>query len=385
MHLLAADRVRFGRRRDLRLLVALVPVVLAFMFIAEFNSITTPPQANFVIDPPDPVQEAELKDQMLADWHDELARELPAFAFPASLVKVAGNSPPLILLAIYLATALVAGEFEWGTVRTIHLTSRRGRTLAVRVGVVIGLMAVVAATGLLFAAILPFLLSFEGKSIQSYATPVPDLATAIAGRLTVVLPFIAVPVLMAIVARSIGVRIPAYGARRHGRPRRDGCAVLVDEPGPVGARGDDVRIDRPVVRRLADPRSARSSGGVGHRAPCLGRRADPPRDLQVPSPRPQRVGGPAWWPASWGLVAADPVGFQVTVFFLGCVIVAGCFGAATVSRRILVVQAVPGRTRAGRRPRCQLGWLTLPKACSQARLTNLAEDRVLPITEGAAR
>ena len=43
----------------------------------------------------------------------------------------------------------------------------------------------------------------------------------------------------------------------------------------------------------------------------------------------------------WGLLAADPVGFQVTVFFLGCVIVAGLYGAATVSRRILVVQAVP--------------------------------------------
>ena len=43
----------------------------------------------------------------------------------------------------------------------------------------------------------------------------------------------------------------------------------------------------------------------------------------------------------WGLLAADPVGFQVTVFFLACVIVAGLYGAATVSRRILVVQAVP--------------------------------------------
>ena len=43
----------------------------------------------------------------------------------------------------------------------------------------------------------------------------------------------------------------------------------------------------------------------------------------------------------WGLLAADPVGFQVKVFFLGCVIVAGVYGAATVSRRILVVQAVP--------------------------------------------
>ena len=43
----------------------------------------------------------------------------------------------------------------------------------------------------------------------------------------------------------------------------------------------------------------------------------------------------------WGLVAADPVGFQARIFFLGCVIVAGLFGAATVNRRILVVQAVP--------------------------------------------
>ena len=43
----------------------------------------------------------------------------------------------------------------------------------------------------------------------------------------------------------------------------------------------------------------------------------------------------------WGLLASDPTGFQVKLFFLGCVIVAGVFGAATVSRRILVVQALP--------------------------------------------
>ena len=43
----------------------------------------------------------------------------------------------------------------------------------------------------------------------------------------------------------------------------------------------------------------------------------------------------------WGLLAADPIGFQVKVFFLACVVVAGLYGAATVSRRILVVQALP--------------------------------------------
>jgi len=44
---------------------------------------------------------------------------------------------------------------------------------------------------------------------------------------------------------------------------------------------------------------------------------------------------------AWGLIAPDPIGFQVTVFFLACVVVAGLYGAATVSRRILVVQALP--------------------------------------------
>jgi putative membrane protein len=43
----------------------------------------------------------------------------------------------------------------------------------------------------------------------------------------------------------------------------------------------------------------------------------------------------------WGLVASEPVGYQVTVFFLACVIIAGVYGAATVSRRILIVQALP--------------------------------------------
>jgi putative membrane protein len=43
----------------------------------------------------------------------------------------------------------------------------------------------------------------------------------------------------------------------------------------------------------------------------------------------------------WGLIAADPVGLQAKVFFLVCVIVAGLYGAFSVNRRILFVQAVP--------------------------------------------
>ena len=45
---------------------------------------------------------------------------------------------------------------------------------------------------------------------------------------------------------------------------------------------------------------------------------------------------------AWGLFHPNPVfAFQIKVFFLLCVIVAGVYGAATVSRRILYVQAAP--------------------------------------------
>ncbi len=50
---------------------------------------------------------------------------------------------------------------------------------------------------------------------------------------------------------------------------------------------------------------------------------------------------------AWGLLAADPVGFQVKVFFLACVIVAGVYGALTVQRGILFVQALPAALALG--------------------------------------
>jgi len=42
----------------------------------------------------------------------------------------------------------------------------------------------------------------------------------------------------------------------------------------------------------------------------------------------------------WGLWLGES-GRAVTLFFLACVVIAGLFGAATVNRRILVVQALP--------------------------------------------
>jgi putative membrane protein len=43
----------------------------------------------------------------------------------------------------------------------------------------------------------------------------------------------------------------------------------------------------------------------------------------------------------WGL-ARGADGRSVEVFFLACIVVAGLYGAATASRKILFVQAIPG-------------------------------------------
>jgi len=45
----------------------------------------------------------------------------------------------------------------------------------------------------------------------------------------------------------------------------------------------------------------------------------------------------------WSLCAIDPVmAFQLKIFFLSCVIVAGFYGAVTASKNIFFLQALPG-------------------------------------------
>jgi len=49
----------------------------------------------------------------------------------------------------------------------------------------------------------------------------------------------------------------------------------------------------------------------------------------------------------WGLAAGGELGGAVRLFFLGCVVVAGVFGAATANRKILYVQALPAAVAFG--------------------------------------
>jgi hypothetical protein len=77
--------------------------------------------------------------------------------------------------------------------------------MATRIALVAGLVALATAIALVLASVIPFLLSFEGRSLQSYATPVPDLAAQVGIRLVTVLPFVTIPALMSVLARSTGL------------------------------------------------------------------------------------------------------------------------------------------------------------------------------------
>ena len=43
----------------------------------------------------------------------------------------------------------------------------------------------------------------------------------------------------------------------------------------------------------------------------------------------------------WSLVASDVIAYPVRAFFLGCIVVAGAYGAITVSKKILFAQGIP--------------------------------------------
>ena len=205
-YLLAADLVRFGRRRDVWLVLILVPVMIGLLYLNDFNRTVQGIHEVLNVDlgpNPDP----NLLAQVQAQLSQQIADQMPAFAFPASLIRVATAPIGVILVGLYLAIALTAGEFEWGTVRTIHLTASRSAVLAVRIGLIAGMVLLTLAIGLVIATIAPFLMSIDGTPLQHFAAPVPDLGPALALRVLCILPFVSVPILVSIVTRSTGLAL----------------------------------------------------------------------------------------------------------------------------------------------------------------------------------
>ncbi|HEY7828331.1 MAG TPA: hypothetical protein VIB99_08860 [Candidatus Limnocylindrales bacterium] len=205
-HLLAADLVRFGRRRDIWLVLILVPLMIALLYLNDFNRTVQSIHEILNIDlgpNPDPNALAQVQAQL----QQQTAEQMPAFAYPASLVKIATNPLGVILIGLYLAIALTASEFEWGTIRSIHLIAGRSAVLAVRIGLIFGLVLLTLAVSLIFGTIAPFFMSIDGTPLQHFAAPVADLGPALALRVLCILPFISMPILISVVARSTGLAL----------------------------------------------------------------------------------------------------------------------------------------------------------------------------------
>jgi len=45
--------------------------------------------------------------------------------------------------------------------------------------------------------------------------------------------------------------------------------------------------------------------------------------------------------AAWAIVAGPPLQRPLAIFFASCVVIAGIYGGLTVSRRVMVIQALP--------------------------------------------
>ena len=92
MHLLAADWVRFGRRRDLRFVVLLVPVILARDVrdgVQRPDDAAPGRTSSSIRRIPSP--KPTCVPRCSPNGETDSSVELPAFAFPASLVKVVGE------------------------------------------------------------------------------------------------------------------------------------------------------------------------------------------------------------------------------------------------------------------------------------------------------
>ncbi|MBD0414149.1 DUF1304 domain-containing protein [Oryzicola mucosus] len=76
----------------------------------------------------------------------------------------------------------------------------------------------------------------------------------------------------------------------------------------------------------------------GHKA--FGLKPDFARDTKVLAANQGLYNGFLAAGLIWGLYLGD-VGFQIKIFFLLCVAIAGLYGAVTVGRKILFIQTVP--------------------------------------------
>ena len=197
--MIAAELLRFRKRRSLQVIVFAIPLLVAFFFAAGFLSLKDIPAFDAAayrqelldqgccigMEPND--QEQFLNDmvgnqQQQYDQQDTFIRNSRAvFAFPQSIVTALGNGPILLLALILLTATTLGDEFAWGTIRTALLASSRRRAfLGVRLGGLALTSLTVIVLMILVGTVMPFLLGVAGSRLPE---PMPAVDVAALGVL----------------------------------------------------------------------------------------------------------------------------------------------------------------------------------------------------------
>jgi ABC-type transport system involved in multi-copper enzyme maturation permease subunit len=221
--LVRADLLRFRKHGGIRLIVLAVPLLTAFLFLlgALSASPELPPfdaaayrqelidqgvvfglpseQADEILDG---LVAAEVENQAQLHAQNTLQRSL--YAFPQSLLTVLGNSY-LVLFATILLTATTLGdEFAWATIRVALLASSdRRRFLAVRLGVISVIVAVIVAALLVLGTLLPVVAGALGARLPALpGLNTGALAVLVAGLLVAALAVIGFAAFATVLIRS---------------------------------------------------------------------------------------------------------------------------------------------------------------------------------------
>jgi ABC-type transport system involved in multi-copper enzyme maturation permease subunit len=228
--LVAADLVRFRKRRAIQLIVVAVPLLTAFLFLLSALSAgpELPPfdpaayrqelidqgvglglpqaQADEILDS---MVAGEVENQAFQHAQDTIRHSI--YAFPQSLLTVLGNAY-LVLFATILLTATTLGdEFGWATIRIALLASSdRRRFLAVRLAVLAVVAAIMFAALLVLGVLLPVVAGALGASLPATANlDGGALAVLVAGLLVVAIAVISFAALATTLVRSGGLTLVA--------------------------------------------------------------------------------------------------------------------------------------------------------------------------------
>jgi ABC-type transport system involved in multi-copper enzyme maturation permease subunit len=226
--LVAADLIRFRKRRAIQLIVVAVPVLTAFLFLVGALSAgpTLPPfdpaayrqeliaqgvglglpeaQADEILDS---MVAGEVQNQAFQHAQDAIKHSI--YAFPQSLLTVLGNAY-LVLFALILLTATSLGdEFGWATIRIALLASSdRRRFLAVRLAMLAVVAVIMFAALLVLGVVLPAVAGALGASLPATSgLDTGAVAVLVAGMLVVSFLVVGFAALATTLVRSGGLTL----------------------------------------------------------------------------------------------------------------------------------------------------------------------------------